>query len=237
MRRQEGFDLLMLDPLATLLPGHAESSPQHLLDCLLPLQQLAQQGPAVFLSHHTGKGKRPDGQAARGSSALAGFVDVMIEKSHFKRARSKDRRRRLCAYSRYTETPRHLVIELNAEGTDYLVRTDAGGGVLVSPWPEVIYILNNASDRLRQQTILEKWPDDRNPPNRATLLRWLTRATQQGLIRRAGSGHKGDAFRYWLAEHEPLLWPGDHASKEEKEAWRQRCTAHARAVHGWTGPP
>jgi hypothetical protein len=61
------------------------------------------------------------------------------------------------------------------------------------------------------------------------LLRWLTRATQQGLIRRAGSGHKGDAFRYWLAEHQPLLWPGDHASKEEKEAWRQRCTAHARA--------
>jgi hypothetical protein len=55
------------------------------------------------------------------------------------------------------------------------------------------YILNHASDSLHQQTILERWPDDRNPPNRATLLRWLTRATQQGLIRRAGSGHKGDA--------------------------------------------
>ncbi len=237
MQRQEPFDLFMIDPLATLLPGHAENSPQHLLDCLLPLQQLAQKGPAIFLSHHTGKGKRPDGQAARGTSALAGFVDIMIEMSHFKRPRSKDRRRRLCAYSRYNETPRHLVIELNGEGTDYRVRTDAAGAVFVSPWPEVLYILSNASDKLRQQKILEQWPEDRNPPNRTTLLRWLTRATEQGLIRRAGSGHKGNAFRYWLAEREPLLWPGDRASFEEQEAWRQRCTAHARAVRGSTGPP
>jgi hypothetical protein len=53
----------------------------------------------------------------------------------------------------------------------------------------VPYILSNASDKLRQKAILEQWPEDRNPPNRATLLRWLTRATEQGLIRRAGSGH------------------------------------------------
>jgi AAA domain len=225
VHRREALDLVMIDPLATFLPGHAENSPQQLLDCLLPLQELATRGPAVCLLHHTGKGKRADGQAARGTSALGGFVDILIEMSHFKRARSKDRRRRLCAYSRYEQTPRHLVIELNADGTDYLVRTDAAGAVLVANWPEVHSILATATEKLGQQTILERWPEDGDPPSRATLLRWLTRATRQGLICRAGSGHRGDSYRYWLAEREPLLWPGDWASEAEKQAWRDRRAA------------
>src|SRR5260370_28322555 len=102
-----------------------------------------------------------------------------------------------------------------------LLEDRRGAGVgYGTPWPEVLYILSNSSDKLRQQAILEKWPEVRNPPNRTTLLRWLTRATRQSLIRRAGSRHKDDAFRCCLAEREPLLWPGDRASFEEKEAWR-----------------
>ncbi len=236
VHRQEGLDLVMIDPMATLLPGHAESSPKHLLDCLLPLQELANRGPAVWLLHHPGKGLRPDGQAARGTSALGGFVDIMIEMSHFKRARSKDRRRRLCAYSRDAETPRHRVLELNSDGTDYLVRTDAAGTVLVAQWPEVHYILAHASDKLRQQTIQDRWPEDGAPPDQSTLLRWLTRATRQGLVQRTGSGHRGDPFRYWLAEREPLLWPGNDASEAEKQAWRERCAAAARAERNGAGP-
>ncbi len=92
-----------------------------------------------------------DGQAARGSGALTGFADVVMELSCYRRAR----RRRICAYSRYVETPRHLIIELNAAGTDYLVRTDAAGPPLAQTWP-VQYILENASDRLSQQAILEQ---------------------------------------------------------------------------------
>jgi hypothetical protein len=34
------------------------------------------------------------------------------------RTRSRDRRRRTCAYSGYAETSRHLVIELDADVTD-----------------------------------------------------------------------------------------------------------------------
>jgi hypothetical protein len=166
---------------------------------------------------------------ARGTSALSGFVDILMEMSHYKRARSRDRRRRICAYSRYVETPRHLVIELNADGTDYLVRTDAAGSVLVSTWPAVPYVLAHATDKLTRDAILTVWPVDGDPPDRSTLQRWLTRATEQGLICRAGSGYRGDAFRYWLPGREPLLWPGDRASEAEKQAWRERRAAHARA--------
>lgn len=234
LHRSEGVELVVIDPLATLLPGYAEISAPKLLDCLLPLQAVADLGPAVWLMHHPAKGKRADGQATRGTSALPGLVDVVMEMTYYKRARSRDRRRRICAYSRYTDTPRHLVLELNAAGTDYAVHTDDAGAVLVQKWPEVHYLLSYASDRLTQQQILERWPVDADPPDRSTLARWLKRASEQGLIRCAGSGYRGDSFRYWLAEREPYLWPGNHASESEKQAWRERCRAAAQAASART---
>jgi hypothetical protein len=76
----------------------------------------------------------------------------------------------------------------------------------------------------------------RRSPDRSTLSRWLKRATQQGLICCSGSGYRGDRFRYWLPGHEPLLWPGDRASEEEKQAWRERRAAHVRGLgDGWAG--
>jgi hypothetical protein len=101
----------------------------------------------------------------------------------------------------------------------------------VQSWPEVHYILANASDKLSQQAILERWPVEEDPPDRSTLSRWLKRATQQRLICCSGSGYRGDGFRYWLPGREPLLWPGDNASKADKRAWRYRCAAHARGLH------
>ncbi len=150
-----------------------------------------------------------------------------MELSCCRRARSRDRRRRICAYSRYVETPRHLILELNAAGTDYLVRTDSAGTPLVQTWPEVQSILDNASDKLSQQAILDRWPVEEDRPDRSTLSRWLKRAAQQGMICRSGSGYRGDGYRYWLPGREPLLWPGNNASEEEKQAWRERWFAHA----------
>jgi hypothetical protein len=59
--------------------------------------------------------------------------------------------------------------------------------------------------------------------------RWLKRATQQRLLCCSGTGYRGDAFLYWLPGREPLLWPGPNASDADKQAWRDRCTAHARS--------
>ncbi len=73
----ENVELVVIDTLATLLPGYAETSAPKLIDCLLPLQALANLGPAVWLMHHPAKGKRADGQATRGTSALPGFVDIL----------------------------------------------------------------------------------------------------------------------------------------------------------------
>jgi hypothetical protein len=82
-------------------------------------------------------------------------------------------------------------------------------------------VLASAWKKFTQQEILSYWPckEDDDRPDRSTLLRWLTRATQQGLICRSGSGRSNDAFVYWLPGREPLLWPGDKASEAEKDAY------------------
>jgi hypothetical protein len=151
--------------------------------------------------------------------------------SCYRRARSRDRRRRIYAYSRYLdETPRHLLIELNADATDYLLRTSPSGESIVNMWLEVQMVLADATDKLSQQEILQRWPSDEGPQERTTLSRWLKRAAQQGLICCSGSGYRGDSFRYWLPGREPLMWPGHHASEADKEAWRERVADHYRRL-------
>jgi hypothetical protein len=229
-------DLVVFDALATLLPGHAETSAPEMLDCLLPLQALAGRGPGLWLLHHPAKGQRADGQAARGSGALTGLADVVMEMECYRRARSRDRRRRICAYSRYTETPRHVIVELNTEGTDDLVRTDAAGTPLVQPWPQMQHVLARASERLTQQAILQRWPAEREAPERSTLSRWRRRAADQGVVCCSGSGYRGDPFVYWLPGREPLLCPGNSASEAEKQAWRDRCAEHWRTLREGPAP-
>jgi hypothetical protein len=222
LHQQQGFDLLLIDPLANFLPGCAENHAPAMLDFLLPLQQLAEAGVAIWLLHHPGKRRHSDGQAGRGTSALAGFADILIEMSCVKRLRSPDRRRRLRAYARTDATPRQLVIELNPAGTDYTVHTGPAAAASRG-WPEVEAIFARAVTKLTHREILENWPDDRPPPKRSTLYEWLRRATDDGLVCCTGAGEVTDPYRYWLPARSEMMMPGEGASQEEMNAWNQRC--------------
>jgi hypothetical protein len=228
LHRTTRFDLIVIDALAALLPGYAEMCGPKLLNCLLPLQDLAHEGPAVWLLHHPAKGKRADGQTSRGASALNGFVDITMELSHMRRARSRDRRRRLCGYSRYLETPRHQILELTDDGTDYLLRTTEAGVPMVKPWPTVMDIIAIAFEKYTRDKILCYWPAEIDKPHRTTLARWLKRATEQRLLCRSGTGHNGDPFLYWLPDREELMYPGDSAGEEALAAWRERSSVDVR---------
>jgi hypothetical protein len=221
LRREAGFDLLMIDPLAGFLPGGAENYAPAMLDFLLPLQALAEAGPAVWMLHHPGKSAQADGHAGRGSSALLGFVDILIEMSCYKALRSPDRRRHLRAYSRKPETPRHLLIELNPEGTGYTVPTREAADLMAS-WPEVHEILEQAVTKLSGKEILAQWPDGSKPPTRSTLWRWLKRAADQGRLACQSTDRPGDPLRYWLPERAEMMQPDPSAGPEAMEAWNAR---------------
>src|SRR5262249_14760917 len=75
LRRRLGLSLVVIDPLASFLPGRTENDAASVLEALLPLQRLTDVGLSVLLLHHPRKGNPAVGQAARGSGALSGFAD------------------------------------------------------------------------------------------------------------------------------------------------------------------
>lgn len=208
------LDLAVIDPLAAFLPSRAESHAGTMLEALLPLQRLTAAGVAVLLLHHPRKQAAADGQHARGSGALSGFVDVLIEMAPLARAAAADRRRKLLAFSRFEQTPRRLLIQLDEAGSDYLVLpdTDADDADLGRSLEMVRLVLGAATGKRSRPEILEDWPPELPAPKPLTLWRWLERAVEQGEVLRDGTGTRDDPFRYWLKGREEK-WNDDNWSK------------------------
>jgi hypothetical protein len=200
------FSLLLIDPLAAFLPGN-ENYAGSMLEALMPLQRLTARRVSVLVLHHPSKGDPPVGQAARGSGALPGSADIVIEMRSFPRAADDDRRRRLWAWSRYPETPRRLVIEWTADGSDYLAHGSFLEEEFARHWHALRAVMAEAPHKLSRAELLRRWPNSR-PPDRLTLRRWLERAVSQGLLRNDGAGRRSHPFRYWLPEME-VVWRKD----------------------------
>jgi hypothetical protein len=201
LHAEHGLSMAIFDPLAEFLPAKSENEAGLMLEALLPLRRLTTAGLAVLLLHHPRKQTSAEGESARGSGALSGHADILMELSYFSTASSDDRRRKLVAVSRFEETPRQVVIELNAAGTDYVSRGDVACEEFGRGWGQLREVLAATPQKRSRPELLEDWPEDRWPrPSAATLGRWLTRAVAEGRVLCEGSGRKQDGFRYWLAE-------------------------------------
>jgi hypothetical protein len=208
----EEVGLFVIDPLASFLPGYEENSAAALLDALGPLTRVTSMGAAVLLMHHPRKYTRSEGQLARGSGALSGFVDVLLEMSWLRAPSADDRRRRLRAWSRYDETPRQLVIELDEAGTGYRAHGSEDQTESAEGWAALRRALEGVSGRLTRHEVRERWPADVPPPSAATVWRWLEQAVARGQVVRTGSGRRNNPFRYALPgrslpDEGPLLPP------------------------------
>jgi hypothetical protein len=187
---------------------------------------------AVLLLHHPRRASSPAGAAARGSGALLGFVDVLIEMTWPRGASAGGRARRLQAWSRYQGTPPNLLMELTPDGADYLPVTEPSEAGDASddqaPLPEALrLVLEGASRKLTRQEILDGWlPDFLPAPDGGTLCRWLLRAVEAGQVCRDGSGRRNDPFRYWLPAQEEQWRQADSWWYETKE----RLEAEARRL-------
>jgi hypothetical protein len=225
-------DLVVIDTLAAFSPARNENTAAGMLDVLMPLQALTARGMAVLLLHHPRKAKSVDGQAARGSGALSSFVDVIVEMNYGAAAALDDRSRRILAFSRWPNTPRHRLLKLAEDGMGYdLVTEDAPevGGELDDGLLDVLQATQVKLDRFE---ILERWPDGARKPSEATLWRLLEKACEVGLVRKEGTGKKGDPFLYWLPEREAFFFPGEGSSKERLAEWDGKVLAEVLPARG-----
>jgi hypothetical protein len=212
----KGVALLVIDSLANLSPMRSENDAVQMLNALKPLQALTARGICNLITHHPKKGPTVPGQAARGSGALSGYVDIILE-MHPVTHHPGDRRRRLRGYSRHAATPATLVIEWTADGTDYHNLGTSMELDFDHCWPVLQGILAQAERPLTRRMILQRWPETAAMPAKQTLWRWLSQAVLEGRVLQNGAGHRRDPYRYLL--------PGMTAKWQQDflEAFNKRC--------------
>jgi hypothetical protein len=208
LHRAHQFDLIVIDPLSSFLPGYGENDLFRLKPSLAVLQELADLGPALLLLHHPRKGPSQPGQSARGCGLLTSFVDIIIEMYPYHRADEADRRRRLQTYSRHEATPPQWVIELNEAGTAFTGLGDMSAADYLHDWPTLHRLLAESKYKITQKELLEKWPLDAAKPAVNTLWRWLENAAREGLVVKSGPGTKSEPCRYCLPG-QPEQWLND----------------------------
>jgi hypothetical protein len=189
--------LLVIDSLSNLSPMRTENDAIQMLRPLQPLRRLTERDVSVLIAHHPKKGPTLPGQAARGSGALSGFVDIIVE-MHAVSRRPDDRRRLLRSYSRHLATPPRLVIEWTADGTDYRNLGTSAELSYEQGWPVLRAVLEQSEGSLTRRAILHRWPDTALAPGKLTLWKWLGRAVQEGRVLQDGRGTRSDPFRYQL---------------------------------------
>jgi len=206
--RTEALDLVVIDALAGFVPDGSENDARTILRMMEPLQELKTRGVAVLVLHHPRKGPVIAGQAARGSGALSASADILLEMDGLSGPTTDDRRRKIAGYSRFPETPRRLVIELSADGTDYAALGDFDAPELDDTWQILFQVLSDAHGKLTRREILAQWPPDYRKPNETTIWRWLQRGMKDGRIMQSGTGRTVDPFRFWLDGMEEV-WKSD----------------------------
>jgi hypothetical protein len=207
-----GPNLVVIDTLAGFLPGSDENNAGTMLAALAPLQPLATAGAGVLLLHHP---RKTDGEP-RGSGALPGFADVLLELGGVQPHDGTDRRRRLRAAGRFPETSSGALIELDADGTDYVVlpEADAKAESFAAGWPILRQVLEDHRHHLTRKEILQGWPDDYPRPGESQLWQWLDRALAAGLVERTGAGRKNEPFQYWLCGRADEPWANPYGLED-----------------------
>jgi AAA domain len=122
--KDEGFELVVIDPLSDFWPAEDENNAMHVTDALAPLRQLTEAGASVLLLHHPRKNAEGD-TAHRGSGQLAAYPDVLLELR--RKGESKENQRRVLYANGRFDPPDDLEIELTEQGYVVVGSTEAEG--------------------------------------------------------------------------------------------------------------
>lgn len=205
-------ELLVVDtfPFWSALPAEREKDAGAVQEAIEPLLEAARQGLAVLLPTHTRKSGGEDGDALRGSSALAGAGDVLLELERPTGQNPAPRQRVLAALSRYPQTPGVLVIDHDAASDAWSVvgqGDDRRDMRAVADRAALMTTLPISEPGMTRQEI----EDEIGSPHQQ-FAPTLTRLIDDGQIHRDGAGKKGDPYRYRILRKPPAQHPRRNAS-------------------------
>jgi hypothetical protein len=117
-------DLVVFDTIGAFAPWRNENDAAEVQGTMNTLNRLTRDGRGVLLFHHHGKVDLREGRAARGSTALAGAADIILDLRRYKPDDAADRRRVLTGLGRFDEIPDEIVLSLSPDGAGYTAEGD-----------------------------------------------------------------------------------------------------------------
>lgn len=198
--RKHGYGLVVIDTLSDFWPVADENDAAQVTRAVNILRQIADAGATVLLVSHNRKAEGTNGLAVRGSNALAGFADVLIE---LRRESSdpRNKRRILRVNGRYP-CPPETVVELTEDGYmavgDRVVVREAESAL---NYETAIRLLPQTPPGLTLAEILAIWPEEtkkKGKPSESSLRAYLKRALGEGRVLCSGGGVRNDVRRYYL---------------------------------------
>ncbi|MCP4592834.1 MAG: AAA family ATPase [bacterium] len=195
---EQNIDMVVLDSLASVSPVEDENDASTVQAALMPLHKLTGAGATVLLVHHAKKGDGSQATAARGSGALGGFVDTILELRRFDAIRSDDTCRVLTGYSRYTEVPSETVLELKPDG--YRVVGSRADANQAGRSKVLDTMLPTGAPGLTIEELRAGWDADTSgirTPTKQTIGRDLRKGAKDGYWASEGTGKKGSPLRYY----------------------------------------
>lgn len=183
--------LLVIDSLAfwaSFREGQEQDSGavQKVMDML---SAAASGGLAVLLVHHQRKRGGDQGDAVRGSGAILGAVDVVVELEHLGEG-SPPTHRRLVAVGRWPQTPPVLVIDRAEDGWRVVREVeDRSAADALGIRERVLAALPDQSPGITEADLLQRLDLDKRKVGLRALF-------DKGLVDRKGAGKKGDPYLY-----------------------------------------
>jgi AAA domain len=189
-------DLVAFDTLTAFAPWKSENDSADIYATVTPLNRLTKAGLGVLLVHHIGKSDAGEGRAARGSTALAAAMDVLLELRRHKPEDTDDRRRVLKGLGRFEEVPDELVIRLKEDGTGYASEGDRKALAARELAEAILAALPTGPPGATADVIHGDMDQDIRPA-RSKVGATLLAGAEAGHWQTAGSGRKGDPRRFW----------------------------------------
>jgi hypothetical protein len=189
-----GYDLVILDPLSSQSPIEDENDAAMMTTVIVEFRRIVEAGAALLVAHHPSKAPMGQGRSSRGSGALPGFVDIILEFGRYQPEHVEDTRRVLMGLSRFKETPAEAVIELNE--SEYKLVGTAAGTAVADRLSIIMGMLSKIP--VTREAIGQSWPEPSSVPrpHDRTLKRDMATLVEQKRIMQEGAGTKHSPYLY-----------------------------------------
>ena len=165
---------------------------------------VASDGRSLLLAWHERKAGGTIFEAAAGTAASGGAMDMLIRIQRIPGAKLNSRSRSLEAVGRFdTIASEGLAIELLPDGSDYQILGEAVVAVSRNTEQEILRIITKDPLTLREigEMVREKASDlSLSPPSKQTIRRALDKLVADGLLKRGGKGTRKEPHTYFPEE-------------------------------------